>query len=168
MADPLAGAPEPLGNMTTLGNDALENSESTTTRKSRRQTRADNHQDQANSLIIEPSTAGTNTPRVTTKEIWQIIEHLQHTIEKRTTLIQATRTELREVKHNQRELQTQNDKLQDEIQTRRTQIERARRTESNAIVGRRSSGHEQLRTKQEPTHRKGQELYPNQHPTVAN
>ncbi|KAI2867039.1 hypothetical protein CBS11852_11467 [Aspergillus niger] len=123
MADPPAGAPEPLGNMTTLGNDALENSESTTTRKTRRQARADNHQDQANSLIIEPSTAGTNTPRVTTKEIRQIIEHLQHTIEKQTTLIQATRTELREVKHNQRELQTQNEKLQDEIQTLRTQIE---------------------------------------------
>ncbi|KAI2812362.1 hypothetical protein CBS115989_10532 [Aspergillus niger] len=123
MADPPAGAPEALGNMTTLGNDALENSESTTTRKTRRQARADNHQDQANSLIIEPSTAGTNTPRVTTKEIRQIIEHLQHTIEKQTTLIQATRTELREVKHNQRELQTQNEKLQDEIQTLRTQIE---------------------------------------------
>jgi hypothetical protein len=41
---------------------------------------------------------------VTTKEIRQIIEQLQHTINKQTVLIQATRNELREVKDNQNEL----------------------------------------------------------------
>jgi hypothetical protein len=39
----------------------------------------------------------SRTGRVTTREIWQIIVHLQLTIEEQTTLIHATRTELREV-----------------------------------------------------------------------
>jgi chromosome segregation ATPase len=60
---------------------------------------------------------------VTTKEIRQVIEHLRHTIDEQTTLIQATRTELKQVKYNQNELQTQNEKLHEEVQALRTQIE---------------------------------------------
>jgi hypothetical protein len=60
---------------------------------------------------------------VTTKEIRQVIEHLRHTIDEQTTLIQATRTELQQVKLNQNELQTQNEKLHEEVQALRTQIE---------------------------------------------
>jgi DNA repair exonuclease SbcCD ATPase subunit len=59
---------------------------------------------------------------VSTKEIRQIIEQLQHTINKQSVLIQATRTELKEVKANQNELKAQNGKLQEEVQALRTQI----------------------------------------------
>lgn len=53
---------------------------------------------------------------MTTKEIRQIVDHLQHTIDKQIALIQATRTELREVKHSQNE-------LQEKIQALRAQID---------------------------------------------
>jgi uncharacterized membrane protein len=56
---------------------------------------------------------------VTPKEIRQIIEQLQHTINKQSVLIQATRTELREVRHSQSELQNQNETLREEIQAKR-------------------------------------------------
>ncbi|KAJ5215273.1 zinc knuckle domain protein [Penicillium cinerascens] len=71
----------------------------------------------------EPTNAGTSSGRVTTKEIRQVIELLRHTIDEQTTLIQATRIELKQVKNNQDELQTQNEKLHGEVQALRTQIE---------------------------------------------
>jgi hypothetical protein len=49
---------------------------------------------------------------VTTKEIRKIIEHPQHAIDEQAALIQATRTEVRKAKHNQNELQTQNESFQ--------------------------------------------------------
>ena len=60
---------------------------------------------------VELTNTGTSTGRVTNREIWQIIVHLQRTIEEQTTLIHATRTELREVKVNQNVPQTPNEKL---------------------------------------------------------
>jgi uncharacterized protein YlxW (UPF0749 family) len=71
---------------------------------------------------VELTNTGTGTGRVTTREIWQIIVRLQHTIEE-TALIHATRSELREVKDNQNELQTQNEKLQEEILALRSQVD---------------------------------------------
>ena len=70
---------------------------------------------------VEPTNTGTSSGRVTTKKIRQIIEHMQHTINEQTTLIQATRAELREVKNNQEDLQALNEKLQGEIQALRAQ-----------------------------------------------
>lgn len=72
---------------------------------------------------VELTNTGTGTGRVTTREIWQIIVRLQHTIEEQTTLIHATRSELREVKDNQNELRTQNEKLQEEILALRSQVD---------------------------------------------
>jgi hypothetical protein len=114
MADPPTGAPEPLTTTTTRRGtwiDVPENLAPTTTVRTRRQARVESEQTHANPEPVELTNTGTSTGRVTTREIWQIIVHLQRTIEEQTTLIHATRTELREVKDNQNELQTQNEKL---------------------------------------------------------
>jgi chromosome segregation ATPase len=126
MADPPAGPPEPLATTDTQGTvatDASESLEPTVARRTRRQTRAEDDQTNTNPPITEPTNAGATSGRVTTKEIRQIIEQLQHTINKQTVLIQATRNELREVKDNQNELQAQNKRLQEEVQALRTQID---------------------------------------------
>ncbi|KAJ5513135.1 hypothetical protein N7463_002687 [Penicillium fimorum] len=124
MADPPTGAPEPLATTTTrrgTGIDASENLAPTTTVRTRRHTRVESEQTHAAPEPVELTNTGTGTGRVTTREIWQIIVRLQHTIEEQTTLIHATRSELREVKDNQNELQTQNEKLQEEILALRSQ-----------------------------------------------
>lgn len=122
MADPPAGPPEPLATTSTQGTAATDTSESlepTAARRTRRQTRAEDDQAHTSPLITESTTSG----RVTTKEIRQTIEQLQHIINKQTVLIQVTRTELREVKANQNELHAQNEKLQEEVQALRAQID---------------------------------------------
>jgi chromosome segregation ATPase len=125
MADPPAGIPEPLARNTrrTAVTDALETLEPRIAPRTRRQTRLEDDHADASSQATEHVDAGANNRRVTTKEIRKIIEHLQHSIDEQTALIQATRTELREVKHNQNELQTQNEKLQEEVRALRTQID---------------------------------------------
>ncbi|OQE69718.1 hypothetical protein PENNAL_c0129G05440 [Penicillium nalgiovense] len=118
MADPPTGAPEPLATTTTrrgTGIVGTENLAPTTTVRTRRHARVESEQTHAAPEPVELTNTGTSTGRVTTREIWQIIVYLQHTIEEQTTLIRATGTELREVKDNQNELQTQNEKLQEEI-----------------------------------------------------
>jgi regulator of replication initiation timing len=125
MADPPTGAPEPLATTTTrrdTGIDVTENLAPTTTVRTRRHARVESEQAHAAPEPVELTNTGTSTGRVTTREIWQIIVHLQLTIEEQTTLIHATRTELREVKDNQNELQTQNEKLQEEIAALRSQV----------------------------------------------
>ncbi|KAI3093180.1 hypothetical protein CBS147333_10127 [Penicillium roqueforti] len=126
MADPPTGAPEPLATTTTrrgTGIDASENLAPTTTVRTRRHTRVESEQTHAAPEPVELTNTGTGTGRVTTREIWQIIVRLQHTMEEQTTLIHATRSELREVKDNQNELQTQNEKLQEEILALRSQVD---------------------------------------------
>ena len=125
MADPPTGAPEPLATTTTrrgTGIVVTENLAPTTTVRTRRHARVESEQTHAAPEPVELTNTGTSTGRVTTREIWQIIVHLQHTVEEQTTLIHATRTELREVKDNQNELQTQNEKLQEEIAALRSQV----------------------------------------------
>ncbi|KAJ5941436.1 zinc knuckle domain protein [Penicillium verrucosum] len=125
MADPPTGAPEPLATTTTrrgTGIVVTENLAPTTTVRTRRHARVESEQTHAAPEPVELTNTGTSTGRVTTREIWQIIVHLQHTIEEQTTLIRATGTELREVKDNQNELQTQNEKLQEEIAALRSQV----------------------------------------------
>lgn len=116
MADPPTGPPEPLPTRNTRQSaviDAPENPEPRNAPRTRRQTRLEEDNAHANSFSAETDNSGTNNGRVTTKEIRQIIDHLQHTINKQTALIQATRTELREVKNNQGELQAQNETLRE-------------------------------------------------------
>lgn len=72
---------------------------------------------------VELTNTGPSAGRVSTREIWQIIVHLQHTIEEQTTLIHATRTEPREVKANQNEVQTQNEKLEGDIIALQSQVD---------------------------------------------
>lgn len=126
MTDPLTGPPEPLPTRNTRRSAAIddgENSEPRDAPRTRRQTRLEEDNSHVTSTSTEPESSGTSNGRVTTKEIRQIIEQLQHTINKQSVLIQATRTELREVTHSQSELQTQNETLREEIQALRTQVE---------------------------------------------
>jgi hypothetical protein len=60
---------------------------------------------------------------VTTKEVRQLIDSLKDIIHHQTTLIQATKDELQEVKHDQNVLQAQNEKLHEEIRALRAQVE---------------------------------------------
>ncbi|KAJ5588723.1 hypothetical protein N7537_011401 [Penicillium hordei] len=102
--------------------DEPENLEPTTAVRIRIRVRVENEHTHAAPVSLESTNTGTSSGRVTTKEIQHIIEHLQHTIDEQTTLIQATRAELRGVRHSQNELQAQNEKLQGEVQALRTQL----------------------------------------------
>ncbi|KAJ5839473.1 uncharacterized protein N7525_004661 [Penicillium rubens] len=61
--------------------------------------------------------------RVTTRDIWRMIDGLKETIAYQTELIQSTKDELLEVKHDQNVLQTQNEKLHEEVRALRAQID---------------------------------------------
>ncbi|KAI3276438.1 hypothetical protein DTO003C3_10174 [Penicillium roqueforti] len=97
---------------TTTG--ALDNLNPTTTPRTRRQTRpSDGHTTAARSNV-ETASAGDTNGRVTTREIWRLIDSLKETIAYQTELIQSTKNELLEVKHDQHVLHTQNEKLHEE------------------------------------------------------
>lgn len=72
-----------------------------------------------------PEFAGNGEPtgRVTTKEVRQLIDGPKDIIHHQTTLIQATKEELQELEHDQNVLLAQNEKLHEEIQALRAQIE---------------------------------------------
>ena len=63
------------------------------------------------------------TGRITTKEVWKLIDTLKDVIRRQTATIAATQNELQEIKHNQNVLQEQNEKLHDEVKALRAQIE---------------------------------------------
>ncbi|KAI3110834.1 hypothetical protein CBS147330_9925 [Penicillium roqueforti] len=116
MADPHAGGPEPPRTTTpgTTTTDALDNLNPTTAPRTRRQTRpSDGHTTAARSNSEIASARDTNG-RVTTREIWRLIDSLKETIAYQTELIQSTKNELLEVKHDQHVLHTQNEKLHEE------------------------------------------------------
>jgi hypothetical protein len=118
MADPPARAaePPPTNGRGSAATPALEDQGWSTAPRTRRQTRhGDDHGSTAN--------LGDNNGRVTTKEIRQLIENLKQIIHHQTTLIESTKAELQEVKHDQNVLQTQNEKLHEEIRALRTQVE---------------------------------------------
>ncbi|KAF7136975.1 hypothetical protein CNMCM5793_006679 [Aspergillus hiratsukae] len=60
-------------------------------------------------------------PRV--PEVWKLIDSLKLTIHHQTTLIEATKTEIEEVKHDQNILRDQNEKLHEEVRALRAQLE---------------------------------------------
>ena len=52
-----------------------------------------------------------STGRVTTREVWKLIDSLKLTIHHQTALIESTKAEIEEVRHDQNVLRDQNDKL---------------------------------------------------------
>lgn len=63
------------------------------------------------------------TGRATTREVWKLIDSLKDIIHHQTALIECTRGEIQEVKHDQNVLQEQNEKLHEEVRALRAQIE---------------------------------------------
>jgi hypothetical protein len=61
--------------------------------------------------------------RITTREVWKLIDSLKLIIQHQTVLIEATKTETVEVKHDQNILRDQNDKLHEEVRALRAQLE---------------------------------------------
>ncbi|OGE46890.1 hypothetical protein PENARI_c093G11063, partial [Penicillium arizonense] len=125
MADPHAGAPEPSRTTTrgTAVTDAPENLDSTTAPRTRRQARLSDGYSNAARSITETTSSVDSSGRVTTRDIWRMIDGLKETIAYQTELIQSTKDELFEVKHDQNILQTQNEKLHEEVRALRAQID---------------------------------------------
>ncbi|KAJ5309321.1 uncharacterized protein N7443_001782 [Penicillium atrosanguineum] len=72
--------------------------------------------------LAESTNAGISSGRVTTKEIRQVIEHLTH--HRRANHAHTRHPDRTETsKNNQNELQTRNEKLHEEVQALRTQVE---------------------------------------------
>lgn len=61
--------------------------------------------------------------RVTTREVWKLIDSLKTIITHQTALIESTKAEIEEVKHDQNDLCDQNEKLHSEVRALRAQIE---------------------------------------------
>lgn len=103
------------------------------------------------------------TGRVTTCEVRQLIDTLKDIITHQTTLTQSTKTELQEVKHDQKALQTQNERLHEEVQVLRTKIDGLLSTpqQDRATVAANPGP-----SGEQPTTREGPELRENQHPTL--
>ncbi|OKP09527.1 hypothetical protein PENSUB_5118 [Penicillium subrubescens] len=125
MADPPAGGPEPPPTNAQRGTAIFtrENFEPSIVPRKRRSPR---HGDEITTIArSNPEFANTedSTGRVTTKEIRQLISSLKEVIAYQTTVIESTKAELLEVKHDQNVLRDQNEKLYDEIRTLRERIE---------------------------------------------
>jgi Spy/CpxP family protein refolding chaperone len=71
----------------------------------------------------EVYTPAEGTGRITTREVWKLIDSLKDIINHQTRLIESTKTELEEVKHDQNVLREQNEKLHEEVRALRAQIE---------------------------------------------
>lgn len=124
MTDPPTGGPEPSPTNTRRGAQlfTLEEFEPIVPRK-RRSPR--NRNEATTVAYSDPEFAGSqdNNGRVTTKEVHQLIHSLKEIITHQTTVIESTKAEILEVKHDQNILRDQNDKLREEIQALREQIE---------------------------------------------
>jgi peptidoglycan hydrolase CwlO-like protein len=55
--------------------------------------------------------------------VWKLIDSLKDIINNQTRLIESTKADLEEVKHDQNVLREQNEKLHEEVRALRTQIE---------------------------------------------
>ena len=91
--------------------------------RTRRQARLSDAHSNAARSNTETTNTGDNNGRVTTREIWRMIDGLKETIAYQTELIQSTKNELLEVKHDQNVLHTQNEKLHEEVRALRAQID---------------------------------------------
>ena len=70
----------------------------------------------------EAYTPAEGTGRITTREVWKLIDNLKDIIHHQTTLIESTKADLEEVKHDQNILQEQNDRLHEEVRALKAQI----------------------------------------------
>lgn len=71
----------------------------------------------------EAYTPAEGTGRITTREVWKLIDNLKDIIHRQTRLIESTKANLEEVKHDQNVLREQNDRLHEEVRALRAQIE---------------------------------------------
>ncbi|CEJ62844.1 hypothetical protein PMG11_11329 [Penicillium brasilianum] len=124
MADPPTGGPGPSPTNTQIGTQlfTLDDFEPVVPRK-RRSPRNRDEATTTGYLNPEFGDTGDNNGRVTTKEVRQLINSLKEIINNQTTLIESTKTELLEVKHDQNFIREQNEKLHEEIRALRAQIE---------------------------------------------
>lgn len=125
MADPPVGVPEAVPTNTQETTNLFSSSDfqpSIVPRKRRQLLHGDKITSAPRS---NPEFAVTDehTGRVTTKEVRQLIDSLKDIIHHQTTLIQATKNELQELKHDQNVLQAQIEKLHEEIRALRGQVE---------------------------------------------
>lgn len=125
MADPPAGAPDspPTNTQGTTDLFSLENFEPSIVPRKRRQPR---HGDEAAAgprSNPEFASASDTNGRVTTKEVRRLIDSLKEIITHQTALIESTKAEILEVKHDQNVLQAQNEKLHEEVRALREQVE---------------------------------------------
>lgn len=72
-------------------------------------------------------TSPEGTGRITTREVWKLIDSLKDIINHQITLIESTKSELEEVKHDQNVLCEQNKKLYEEAEPCKHRLKRARR-----------------------------------------
>lgn len=120
MAIPSAGDPEITPR--TPENSARENDVPTLAPAPRGRTR----RTQAQNTAIQPldfNIPDDTSNRITNQMVWALITNLKKTIAHQNTTIESARAEIREIKTGQQELQNENAKLQEEIQTLRSQIE---------------------------------------------
>jgi chromosome segregation ATPase len=117
MADPPAGPPAASPTNTQLNTEfSVEDFQPRVTNIPTRVTRKRGRHNE--SYAPEESTG-----RVTTREVWRLIDELKDIIHRQTTLIESTKAELQEVKHEQNVLQDQNQKLYEEVKALRTQLD---------------------------------------------
>jgi hypothetical protein len=108
MADPPAGPPEATPTSTQETNFSVEDFQPRVNNIPTRVTRKRGRHNE--SYAPEESTG-----RVTTREVWKLIDELKDIVHHQTTLIESSRTELQEVKRGQNALQEQNQKLHEEV-----------------------------------------------------
>lgn len=118
MADPPAGGPEPHPTNTQESNTSfsVEDFQPQIPLEplpgSRKRTRSGD-------TFIALETTG----RITTREVWKLIDSLKLIIQHQTVLLETTKTEIEEVKHGQNILRDQNEKLHEEVRALRAQLE---------------------------------------------
>lgn len=117
MADPPAGPPEAAPTNTQETNFSVEDFQPRVANIPTRVTRKRGRHNE--SYAPEESTG-----RVTTREVWKLIDELKDIVHRQTTLIESTRTELQEAKQGQKTLKEQNQKLHEEVKALRAQLDR--------------------------------------------
>lgn len=117
MADPPAGPPEasPPNTQGTTGFSV----EDFQPRVTNIPTRATRKRGRNNESYAPEESSG----RVTTREVWKLIDELKDIVHRQTTLIESTKAELQGVKHEQQIIQEQNHKLHEEVKALRAQID---------------------------------------------
>jgi hypothetical protein len=121
MADPPAGAPEPPPTNTQESNLSLSVEDFQPRVPTEPLPLA--HIPRKRTRSGDAFSPSGNSGRVTTREVWKLIDSLKAIITHQTVLIESTKAEIEEVKHDQNVLRDQNEKLHEEVRALRAQIE---------------------------------------------